>query len=169
MWLGKFGVGLLLLLAGGDAAIAAKVAVFEIEIVRGQDIGFSPDYIQKEEQRIVRTSEHLRGLFRRAGFEVLDIGPVAARAARFHLQSCGNCADDLAAEIGADYAVTAEVHRVSTLILSLQVVVRSLSRLQPVVSTRIDLRGNTDEAWRRATEYVFQNRIAPAMAVAEGQ
>jgi hypothetical protein len=157
-----FFAALAIAFATGPAA-CASFAVFEFEIVRGQDIGFSDEYLAEEAKRLQASSDQLRKRLSDAGLQVADISSVAERAARQNLQACGNCADDLAAELGADYAVTGQVTRISTLILGMQIFIRRVEEGRPVFNARVDLRGNTDESWRRAVDYLFKNRLAPVL------
>jgi len=104
--------------------------------------------------------ESLRGQLASAGFEVVDIAPVAAKASAANLQACGNCADVFAHELGADYAFTGVVHKVSELVLSMHVFVHEAGTSQPLASASVDMRGNTDESWRRAIVYLYKNVLS---------
>ena len=65
----------------------------------------------------------------------------------------------VSAELGATYSVVSEVQKVSTLIQSMNVVVRDAATGAVVRGAAVDLRGNTDEAWSRAMRYLLKNRI----------
>lgn len=105
-------------------------------------------------------SESLRGQLASAGFEIVDIAPVAAKASAANLQACGDCADALARELDADFAFTGVVHKVSELVLSMHVFVHDAATSQPLTSASVDLRGNTDESWRRAVSYLYKNVLS---------
>jgi hypothetical protein len=77
-----------------------------------------------------------------------------------NLQACGKCADDFARELGADYAFTDVVHKASEPVLSISVLVQEAATTQPVTSATVDLRGNTDEAWRRAIDDLYRNVLS---------
>jgi hypothetical protein len=148
-------------LYGGHAAAAEKIAVFEFEIVRGSIVLGAPDHHEAEEQRLHMISERLRGHLEKSGkFELVDITPVAEKAAAANLQACGNCADGFAREVGATYAFTGTVHKVSELILSINVYVHEAVTSKPVTSASVDLRGNTDESWRRGIDYLYKNVLS---------
>jgi len=108
-------------------------------------------------------SERLRRHLAKSGFGVVDITPVAPKAAATNLQSCGPCADGFAHDLGADYAVTGVVYKVSELILSMSVRVHDAAAAAPLTSAVVDMRGNTDEAWRRAVDYLYRNILSPRL------
>jgi hypothetical protein len=141
------------------ALAVETAAVFEFQLQHG-DLGpGAPQKAEAEAARLKMVSERLRGLL--AGrFEVKDIAPVAARAAAANLQACGDCADGFAQEIGADYAVTGVVYKVSELVLSINVYVHDAAASKPLTGATVDLRGNTDESWRRGIDYLYKNMLA---------
>jgi hypothetical protein len=109
-------------------------------------------------------SDRLRRALAQSGdFEIVDIAPVRAKAAAANLQACGNCGDDLARSLGARYAITGVVNKISELILSMNVMVRDAQNGSPVTSAAVDLRGNTDESWRRAIDYLYKNVLSPRL------
>ena len=68
----------------------------------------------------------------------------------------------LRGELGADYAFTGVVYKVSELVLSMSVLVHEAATSQPMTSATVDLRGNTDEFWRRAIDYLYRNVLSAA-------
>lgn len=150
--------------AAHHAEAAEKVAIFDIEIHYGDLVPGAPQKRDVEQQRLAMISERLRAaLAQSARFEVLDVTPLRPKAAAVNLQSCGNCADDLARSIGARYAITGVVNKISELILSMNVMVRDAQTGSPVTSAVVDLRGNTDESWRRAIDYLYKNVLSPRL------
>ena len=65
----------------------------------------------------------------------------------------------LALKLGADLAVTGVVQKVSALILNINIYVRDTHSGQLIASMSVDLRGNTDESWSRAMNYLLRNRL----------
>ena len=151
-------------LAAGVAASAAhaagKVAVFEFELQRGDPVPGVPSKKEAEDRRRAMISEQLREHLAKSGFDVIDTQPFAEKAAAANLQACGNCADDFARELGADYAFTGVVYKVSELVLSMSVLVHDAQTSKPLTSATVDLRGNTDESWRRAIDYLYRNVLS---------
>lgn len=156
-------------LATGVAAsavhAAGKVAVFEFELQHGDLVPGAPSRKEAEDKRREMISERLRGHLAGSGFEVVDVTPVAGKVAAANLQACGNCADDFARELGADYAFTGFVYKVSELVLSMSVLVHDAATSRPVAGATVDLRGNTDESWRRAIDYLYRNVLSARLEI----
>ena len=144
----------------GAAAAAQKVAVFPFELDQGDVVPGTPDKHEAEQKRLAATTQSLRDLLAKSGFEMIDTAPVAEKAAAANLQSCGDCADGFANELGADYAVTGVVYKVSELVLSMNVRVHDAASSTPLTSAVVDMRGNTDESWRRAISYLYRNVLS---------
>ncbi|MGI6851259.1 DUF3280 domain-containing protein [Mesorhizobium sp. 1B3] len=139
---------------------AGKAAVFDFELEHGSLVPGAPDRREAEQQRLHMVGESLRGQLASTGFEIVDIAPVAAKASAANLQACGDCADAFARELGADYAFTGVVRKVSELVLSMHVFVHDAATSQPLTSASVDMRGNTDESWRRAVAYLYKNILS---------
>jgi hypothetical protein len=156
-------VALSLVAAGGGAPASAdrlKAAVFDFELVdtslEGEMLGAS----EAEARRIAMLSERLRdALATRGDFDVLDIGPVRDEAAKRNLQACGGCDRHLAAELGADVAVTGIVHKVSNLILNINLYMRDVESGGLMRGGSADIRSNTDESWTRGLDWLLEHRI----------
>jgi hypothetical protein len=142
------------------ADAAGKVAVFEFELLHGDLVPGMPSRKEAEDKRREMISERLRDHLSNSGFTAVDTRRFAAKAAAANLQACGNCADDFSRELGADYAFTGVVYKVSELVLSMSVLVHDAATSQPVTSATVDLRGNTDESWRRAIDYLYRNVLS---------
>jgi hypothetical protein len=155
------------LLAAGAAAPAAadplKAAVFDLELVdtslEGEMLGAS----EVEARRLAMLSERLRNALATNGaFDVLDMAPVRDEAAKRNLQACGGCDRHLAAELGADIAVTGIVHKVSNLILNINLYIRDVESGSLVAGGSADIRSNTDESWTRGLDWLLEHRIFAA-------
>jgi Protein of unknown function (DUF2380) len=146
------------------SAAGGKTAVFDFEIIRSNVIAGVPENREAEIKRLAMIGARLREELGASGrFDLVDIAPVAAKAAASNLRSCGGCADDFAREIGAAYAVTGTVQKVSELILNINVYVHDAATSQPLAVASVDLRGNTDESWRRGIDYLYKNVLAPRL------
>ncbi|WP_249158725.1 DUF3280 domain-containing protein [Bradyrhizobium tropiciagri] len=137
-----------------------KVAVFDLEMIdtslQGEVNGTQAD----EQARLSRAGDQVRKALAESGkFRVLDIAPVNAAAHGSNLQACGGCDVKLAAEIGADIAITGVVQKVSNLILNINLYLRDVHTGQLIAAGSADMRGNTDESWSRATGYLVRNRL----------
>ena len=91
-------------------------------------------------------------------FQLLDVSPVKAAADGSNLQACGGCDVQYAQRIGADLVITGVMKKISTLILNLTIFVRAHTG-QLITAMNADFRGNTDESWTRATNYLVRNRL----------
>ncbi|WP_375781203.1 DUF3280 domain-containing protein [Bradyrhizobium sp. ma5] len=137
-----------------------KLAVFDLEMIdtslQGEVNGPRTD----EQARLLRTGEQVRRELAESGkFHVIDIAPVNAAAHGSNLQACGGCDVKLAGELGADLAMTGVVQKVSNLILNINLYLRDVHSGQLVAAASADMRGNTDESWSRATDYLVRNRL----------
>jgi hypothetical protein len=169
----SFVISVSALLAMSVAAHAEppKVAVFDLEMIdtslQGEVNGAQAD----EQARLSRTGDQVRKELAESGkFRVLDIAPVNAAAHGSNLQACGGCDVKLAGEIGADLVMTGVVQKVSNLILNINLYLRDVHTGQLLAAASADMRGNTDESWSRATNYLVRNRLlAPNYGAPQAQ
>ncbi|MBS3648365.1 DUF3280 domain-containing protein [Pseudaminobacter sp. 19-2017] len=145
------------------AQAGGKAAVFQFELRHGDLVPGAPQKLEAEQQRIRLVTDRLRDHFAQSGYAVADMKAVAAKAAALNLDSCTACAADLAQKAGADYAVTGTVYRVSELVLSMNVRVYDAATGNPLSSAVVDMRGNTDESWTRAVDYLYRRMLAPRL------
>lgn len=155
-----FVVSLLVMSAGAVRAEPPKLAVFDLEMIdtslQGEVNGPRTD----EQARLLRTGDQVRKELADSGkFRVLDIAPVNAAAHGSNLQACGGCDVKLASELGADLVMTGVVQKVSNLILNINLYLRDVHSGQLLAAASADMRGNTDESWSRATDYLVRNRL----------
>jgi hypothetical protein len=113
-----------------------------------------------ETARVAMVADILASELEAHGVTLLDLAPVAETLDRIvNPAKCNGCEIRMAAELGAAYSVVSEVQKVSTLIQSMNVVVRDAATGAVVRGSAVDLRGNTDVAWARAMHYLLKNRI----------
>ena len=139
---------------------AQTVAVFDFELIdtslEGEMRGARPD----EQARLGQLSLQLRERLKDSGrFSLVDIAPVAAEARASNLQGCGGCDTRLAARVGADLSITGTVQKVSNLILNINIYIRDVSSGATIAAMSADMRGNTDESWFRALDWLIRNRL----------
>jgi hypothetical protein len=156
-------VPLIALLASSAQAAEPKVAVFDFELVdtslERPTYGPRPD----QQERLARAGNQLRDRLAKSGrVAVLDIAAVARQAEAADLRTCGSCGAKFARELGADYSVVAWVQKVSNLILNMNIGVRDAKSGRVIAVKSVDLRGNTDETWCRAVEWLVRyDLLAP--------
>jgi TolB-like protein len=148
-------------------ASGPKVAVFDFEMVDTSLQGAANGPRADEAARLARVSDELRRDLAQSGrVDVVDIAPVAAQARASNLQDCGGCDAELARRLGAKFSITGWVQKVSNLILNLNIVVRDVETGKIIWAKSVDMRGNTDESWSRALDYLVRNYLlAPDQGV----
>lgn len=141
----------------GAHAAEPKVAIFDFELVdtslEGATYGARPD----QQQRLARLGDQLRDRLAKSGrVEVVDIAAVAEQARAADLQNCDGCDAQFARALGADYSIVGWVQKVSNLILNMNVMVREARSGRLVSVNSVDMRGNTDETWSRALDWLVR-------------
>ncbi len=157
---------LCLTLAIGSAPVAAEksIAVLEIELLKSD---LSGDATPEETARLLSIAEQMREHFREAGYAVSD--SARSRSAseevskRQYLHSCNGCERRIGEALGAEWVLVGWVQIVSQLIINLNVVVREVDTGAIVAQAFVDLRGNTDKSWRRATQFLLEEVLQERM------
>jgi hypothetical protein len=140
-------------------ALAERVAVFDLELI---NTSLEPTRAE-ESARLAMVGEVATAEFARHGLELVDTRPVAAELAMVKsLRDCNGCELDLARKLGADLAAVGWVQKVSNLILNLTMQVREVGSGRLVRAGSVDIRGNTDESWRRGITYLVNRRLFPS-------
>jgi hypothetical protein len=140
---------------------AVRVAVFDFELIDTSIEGETRGEDPAEALRLEMMGEQLRRFFQAApGIELADTGGLREGAAGPELHACNGCAGKLAAEAGADLAVTGTVQKVSNLILNINVYVEDVASGKLVQAASADIRGNTDQSWLRGLQWLIKNRLA---------
>ena len=153
--------------AAGSARAETRAAVFGFDLVDTSLEAGSSNARPDEARRLILAGDRLRELLREGGIAAVDLGPAGDRIERSRpLRSCNGCEIDLARELGARLAVTGMVHKVSNLILTVDVMIRDAGTGAILRTGRVDIRGNTDESWLRGVTYVVRNRLLdPPLAI----
>jgi hypothetical protein len=162
---------LTLMISAPARADPPRLAVFDFELVDTSLQGEVDGPRKDEQARLMRVGDQVRKELAESGkFDLLDISPVNAAAHGSNLQACGGCDVQYARRLGADLAITGVVQKVSNLILNINIYLRDVHSGRLVTSMSVDLRGNTDESWSRATSYLLRNRLlAPNYGAARPQ
>ena len=139
------------------AQAAPKAAVFDFQLA---NLGQLPP-TDADMARLPRLSDELRKLLGDNG--LYDIIPVSALKAEVDksapLRSCGGCAMEYAKKLGAQYAITGEIQKVSSLILNINVYIADVNGVAPEKAYSVDIRGDTDESFDRGVKYLVKNNI----------
>lgn len=147
-------------LSAASAQAAERAAVFEFEFIDTSLEGEMKGTSEAETARLAKLSIQARQLLAQyAGYDIVDLAPVADEARNANLQSCGSCDAAMAEKLGADIAVTGTVQKVSDLILNINLYLRDVKTKRIVKQGSVDIRGNTDESWMRGLKYLVKNRL----------
>jgi hypothetical protein len=142
------------------AAAPLQVAVFDFELIDTSLQGEVDGPRSDEQGRLMRAGDQVRKALADSGrFTVLDVAPVNVAAHGSNLQACGGCEVALARQLGADLVITGTIQKVSNLILNINFYLRDVHTGQLVTVMSADMRGNTDESWTRAADYLLRNRL----------
>lgn len=138
-------------------AAGKKTAVFPFEWISSSDEPRRDDEIA----RLKLVDAQLRDLLAASGaYEPVDVAPAAeaiAKARKF--TDCRDCAEEIARTLGAEVAVTAWIQKVSNLILNINIVISDAKTGQMIAAGSADIRGNTDESWRRGVAWLVKHRL----------
>lgn len=145
---------------GGARAAPLRTAFlpFTLEDTSRPDPGAQPD--PADVARLREVQEMVQRLLVRSGdYVAVDTRPIAHAIADNDLVGCNGCAVSLGREVGAQVVVTGWVQKISTLIINMTVMVRSVRSGQMIVAGNASLRGDTDLSWTRATDWLVTHRL----------
>jgi hypothetical protein len=150
---------LAMLLASAHAAVL-KVLVFDFEPVDTSLEGATYGPRADQQARLAQIAGRLRDQLAKSGrVTVVDITPVAAQARAANLD-CGGRDAQFASQAGADFPVmTGWVQKVSSLILNMNVEVTDAKTGRVISLKSVDMRGNTDQSWSRAIDWLIGNDL----------
>src|ERR1700743_2711394 len=149
---------------GFAAATAAPVAaaIFPFEIY---DTSGEPPRPDLTERLAMATRVLTEALEKTGGYAAGALGPlgaaVEATAPRYR---CGDCFLPVARKAGAAYAVVSVVHKVSSLISSMDIWIIDASSGVGVAHLGGQIRGDTAEAYEHGVRFLVRNRLRPAGA-----
>ena len=154
------GTALLLGLLAASIARAdppVPVAVFEVQFVNGSLEQTTP----AETERLRALTQQLRDALAASGrYKVVDLAPVqAALDKEPDLLRCNGCQLPLAVKVGGRQAAIAWVHKVSNVVLDMNVEIQDATTGADIVSGRVELKGNSDEVWQHGLRYLLENKI----------
>jgi hypothetical protein len=94
-------------------------------------------------------------------FEIVDIPPDMSKeiASGPNISNCNGCQREFALRVGANWAAWGTVQKVSNLILNINVYMEDAESGKMKFARSVDIRGNTDESWRRGLDYLLRNYL----------
>lgn len=146
--------------AAAEVPVPGRVAFFGMQFIDLSTEGAINGIREDESTRSVMATDLVADDLAGRGFVLVPIDPVADKLAKVtNPARCNGCDIAMAAELGADYALTGEVRKISNLILSLDLNLRDARTGNTLRAGSVDIRGNTDESWQRGLRYLLKNRI----------
>jgi hypothetical protein len=138
------------------AAAVKRVAFFGFELINTSIESTRPE----EVRRIHMLDESFTHKLSNSGrFEIPPI-PDDLRdriAAGPGIANCNGCQRDYAQKLDADLAAWGTVQKVSNLILNINLYVEDEHSGELKFVKSVDIRGNTDESWKRGVDYILRN------------
>lgn len=108
--------------------------------------------------RVKMTEELIAADLESRGYTILRPPPEKVAGIRNPVNSNGRDTK-IAAEMGADYAVSGVVQKTSNLILAINLAVRDARTGETLRAGTVDLRGDNDESFQRGARYLLKNII----------
>lgn len=148
---------LLALSCAARAAPPSPTAVFPFELLDTSGEGAKPG----QQQRLALATRELSDLLAQTGrYRPLDLAPFAAEIKTTEPRyACGDCWLAVARKTGAKFAVLAVVHKVSTLISTMDIRIADLQSKQFVAAARGQIRGDNDTAYVRGVDFLVKDKL----------
>lgn len=143
-----------------DAAPLPALAVLDLEL--SGDLG-GPEFTAEHAARLRTESARLRGDLAATGlYRMVDMAPAQGTIDRLtsqqeFLHDCNGCDLDVGRQLGADLVMVAWVDRVSGLILTLTYEIHDVKTSQIAARKSYDFRGDSDNAWNHAVDYMVRD------------
>jgi hypothetical protein len=94
-------------------------------------------------------------------FKIVPVPPDLQQriAAGPEISGCNGCERDYAKSIGANWAAWGTVHKVSNLILNINLYMEDAANGKLEFVKTVDIRGNTDESWGHGLDYMLRHYL----------
>jgi hypothetical protein len=153
--------GLLAAAAHARGTELKTIAILDFELVDDQH-ELAPASVEYDRLRVIR--EQVQQAFTaNALYRVVDTTPAATLIAqsrsRTALRDCNGCELDIARALNADRVLIGWVQKVSNLILNINIQIEDAATGAVLLNKSVDLRGNTDESWRRGVAALVRSMV----------
>ena len=156
-----------LALAVFPAAVLAgqKAVIFPFDLIDQSqqfEIGLMPKGLDPEDKRRLQViTDELVKLTKESGrYEVVDSAPIAKDIEeKSPMYKCNGCEDDLAKKVGAEVAFIGTVRKASSVLFTVSVYIRDISKGRVVKQGSSQIYGDTDAMWLRAVRYIVDRRL----------
>ncbi|POF27986.1 uncharacterized protein DUF2380 [Roseibium marinum] len=110
-----------------------------------------------ETRRLVLLEQLVEKRFRDEGMVLVDIAPVSEKLANIsNPGNCYGCDVRMAKTLGADFALAGAVHKISNLVISMNLFLRDAETGKVLRARAVDVRTNTDRSWSRGMNYILK-------------
>lgn len=149
---------------GVMAAPAAAIFPFEIYDTSGE-----PPQPDRAERLAMATRVLSQALEKTGRYSPIDLEPFSAEIAKaVPRYRCGDCFLPVARKAGAAYAVVSVVHKVSSLISSMDIWIIDASNGASIAHLGGQIRGDTPEAYEHGVRFLVRSRLPPDAPSGDG-
>jgi hypothetical protein len=147
--------------AASETSPPFKLAAFDMELDDFSAGGPLAGESAAETARLRRMTALARDLLWRSGlFEIIDVPTSSSPIVAQHwLRKCNGCDADVARKLGADLSFVAFFRKISVMEQTLEIRIRNARTGQLVHVSQTDLRGETDESWSRALQFLIRYEL----------
>jgi hypothetical protein len=147
--------------AQAQGAELKTIAILDFGLVDDQR-ELSPATVEYQRLRDIR--DQLQKEFAESRlYRVVDVGPASEMIRKYQsemqLHACNGCELDIARSLHADRVLVGWVQKVSNLILNINIQIEDAATGAVLLNKSIDLRGNTDETWRRGVSSLVRSMV----------
>ena len=147
--------------AQAHGAELKTIAILDFDLVDDQH-ELSPATVEYQRLRAIRDQlqeEVAEGQL----YRVVDLGPASELIKKYQsevqLHSRNGCELDIARSLHADRVLIGWVQKVSNLILNINIQIEDTATGTVLLNKSVDLRGNTDETWRRGVSFLVRSMV----------
>ena len=137
------------------------IAILDFELVDDQH-ELSPATVEYQRLRAIR--DQLQEEFAESRlYRVVDRAPASELIKKYQsetqLHACNGCELDIARSLHVDRVLIGWVQKVSNLILNINIQIEDAATGAVLLKKSVDLRGNTDETWRRGVSFLVRSMV----------
>jgi hypothetical protein len=150
----------------GSASAAPTAAIFPFEIL---DTSGEPPQPDLSERLAMATRVLSEALEKTGRYSPVDLGPYSAEVtATSPRYRCGDCFLPPARRAGATFAVVSVVHKVSSLVTSMDIWIFDASSGAGVAHLGGQIRGDNAVAYEHGVRFLVRNRLPDEAAAGDG-
>ena len=147
--------------AQAQGAELKTIAILDFDLVDDQH-ELSPATVEYQRLRAIR--DQLQEEFAKHHlYRVVDLAPASSLMQKYQsttrLHACNGCELEIARSLHADRVLIGWVQKVSNLILNINIQIEDVATGAVLLNKSVDLRGNTDETWRRGASALVRSMV----------